>query len=818
MAINERLIDTEVAAAAAAVDTNNLMLDLDASDVDSYDGDGDVWYDIHDFEFKPTINVAQHFNTVTYPGNSSAKEITGVGFKPDLVWIKRRNASVSNYLNDSVRGTSGYLMTNETDAQTPSSSFTSFDLDGFTLASSVLANNSSGTYVAWCFKAGGAAVLNEEGSIDSQVSANVDLGFSIVSYTGSASATVGHGLGAPPELIITKQTASTGVWATYSKTIGINNLLEWNSGGGTQSVSGYWGTSNPTSTVFGLSANSAHYNANGAQIAYCFTSKRGVSKVGSYIGNGTADNKIDTGFEPAFVMLKSTAANTRWIIMDNVRDPSNPAYKVLSPSNAALEDTSQSYWLMDFESDGFRLKYGNSVESEFNLTNSTYIYYAVAKNTSETSLIADTNLELHLDAASFPEKGETGYSNTPTTWTDSTSNGYVATITGGEFDSELGNSINLTHDSSRIQVRQSGGGASSALTNVANFTVEMWVNMTSLSDYQMIWSNMLNSSGHRQCYGSITNTDLLEFTIYSSNNTNNYRQLRTGNVSSKIYGKWTHICWQLIGSAPSKIWIDGEEQAVTTISGSGRSMHTSATSDFQIASSNNSVSGGLDGGVGQVRMYHSVLTQDEIRQNYNFTKPSYPNYFHADITGASFVQASSPEVDHFNFDGSNDSVDLDRSIGSSVWTNNWTASTWIKFDTTTPANQCIFTSHDLMYNYLYTNNNTQLRYSNGSSCTFSTASNSIAANNWYHIVVTKSSTVGAVIYINGVSSGTSSNNGNSAASSGSGGKPALGIYNSNGTNYYPLDGKIASHEFFNTVFTGSEVEAQFNAEKSHYGL
>ena len=181
------------------------------------------------------------------------------------------------------------------------------------------------------------------------------------------------------------------------------------------------------------------------------------------------------------------------------------------------------------------------------------------------------------------------------------------------------------------------------------------------------------------------------------------------------------------------------------------------------------------------------------------------------------MPAAGGEVDHFNFDGSNDSVDLDRSIGSLVWTNNWTASTWIKFDTT-PANQCIFTSHDLIYNYLITANSTQLSYSNGSSCNISTPIGSITANNWYHIVVTKSSTVGAVIYINGVSSGTSSNNGNSAASSNTGGKPALGIYNSNGTNNYPLDGKIASHKFFDTVLTGSEVSAQFDAEKSHYGL
>ena len=96
MAINERLVHT---ASAAAAGTGNqeegLILHLDANDVDSYDGDGDVWYDIHDHEYTPTTNVSEHFNTVLYPGNDGINDsITGVGFQPDLVWIKRRNSAL----------------------------------------------------------------------------------------------------------------------------------------------------------------------------------------------------------------------------------------------------------------------------------------------------------------------------------------------------------------------------------------------------------------------------------------------------------------------------------------------------------------------------------------------------------------------------------------------------------------------------------------------------------------------------------------------------------------------------------------------------
>ena len=63
--------------------------------------------------------------------------------------------------------------------------------------------------------------------------------------------------------------------------------------------------------------------------------------------------------------------------MDNARDPNNPAYKVLSPNSNAAEDTSSSYWLLDWERDGFRLKYG--ADNEFNRNGDTFIYYAVAK-------------------------------------------------------------------------------------------------------------------------------------------------------------------------------------------------------------------------------------------------------------------------------------------------------------------------------------------------------------------------------------------------------------------------------------------------------
>jgi len=310
------------------------------------------------------------FNTVLYTGNETSQSITGTGFQPDLIWVKNRDTTNNHLIFDSIRGNS-FLIPNDTFAEDTSSSNTmsSFDNDGFSISGGGGSlNNGSDDYVAWCWKAGGAAVSNTDGTITSQVSANVDLGFSIVSYTGSASATVGHGLDSIPELIITKQTASTGVWVTYSKTLGKDKLLELNSNSAAQSVSNYWGTSAPTSTVFGLSPNSAHYNANGAQIAYCFTSKSGVSKVGSYTGGSGAT--VNTGFRPSWVMVKKTDSSVDgdWVIYDDVRGEDE---YLLANTNGQ----EASYDNLDFTATGFNLKANNA---SLNKNGAIYIYYAIA--------------------------------------------------------------------------------------------------------------------------------------------------------------------------------------------------------------------------------------------------------------------------------------------------------------------------------------------------------------------------------------------------------------------------------------------------------
>ena len=333
----------------------------------------------------PTIVPSESFNTVLYTGNNSTQSITGVGFQPDFTWIKARNNGSNNHaLTDSVRGTgSGNgLSSNTTGAEGQYSAaygyLSAFGTDGFTVqagsTSPNFVNSSSANYVAWNWKAGGASVSNTDGTITSQVSADVDAGFSIVSYTG-ASGTVGHGLDSTPEIIIQKKTNGSEDWYVYFPPGVIDsnyNYMVLNSA----ASKGTTGSTPPTTTTFNPVSSSGNY------IAYAFHSVDGYSKIGSYTGNGSATgNTIVTGFRPAFVMIKSSSSDDggggAWIIYDNKRSTSNPNNKRLYANYNYAELTSSSYDL-DFLSNGFQPKSGTATFG-YNTLNVDYIYMAFAE-------------------------------------------------------------------------------------------------------------------------------------------------------------------------------------------------------------------------------------------------------------------------------------------------------------------------------------------------------------------------------------------------------------------------------------------------------
>ena len=998
MAINERLIDTASGDACAGIPQEGLILHLDANDVDSYDGDGTEWVDIKDHEYTPTTNVSEHFNTVLYDGNSSDKTVTGVGFTPDLVWIKNRDGAFNHLLRDTVRGNDSVILPNETTAESTLTGKFEFLDDGFRLPiASSGANNSSYDYVAWCFNAGGVEETNTEGTIDSTVRANNDLGFSIVKWSGDgSSATVGHGLDTPPELTIKKNLDYADNWAVNTYDRGGHYMFLNNANAELSS------SQSVNSTTFTAAGNT--YNRSGTDlIAYCFASKRGVSKVGSYKGTGAVGNKVYTGFEPAFVMMKkSSASGGDWLIVDNKRKESDGDLSELFADTSSAE--SGSGYNIDFNRDGFTL---NTITSNANTSGATYIYYAVAKDTNtgsltpstdgteiETDLIFDptkvnyygnyafeqnntvwrgnsskssgqnegevyvnnyfesgdtgkyyfevkclessgqggvgftdptkytggdgasqtsfrnnqlwglsavsiqtggyastttfanstnntnevtaiaidvatgkvwmgrvlsgsitwynsgdpsggtnplvtlpsnyniyqplvydgswsggsaryafwkihteaeasslptgfsymtgaiknADLELHLDADSFPEKGEAGYSNTPTTWTALT--GSNGTISGATFDSELGNYLDFDGSNDYIDC----GNASNIIPAGSNFTIETWVNANSNTESEF-W-NAVSSMGSNNPFGgfAIYNHHFTDNWGIALNKSGTWASLDTG-VDIEV-NKWVHLVYTYDGSN-MKFFVNGDEEFSSAQSGS---LQYAGSPNFEIG---RNVSAYAPIKVGQVRAYSSALTQVQIRQNYNFTKPSYPNGFDGAL-GTGTTKPTWNPAGYFDFDGSNDYVSIpdDNSL---EWTTSKSLSVWVKADTS-GGNRGIVakTTNASPYGWILKQGGSNINFwfSNSSDVAQETPTTTLPLNTWTHIVVTYDGS-NLILYKNKVSSGTLSTSDTPTSSS----SPlTIGKYYSNISNYY-FDGQISKVKMYDKALTQSEVDA-----------
>lgn len=341
-------------------------------------------------------NGANQMAATIYTGTGVAQNINntvnGISFQPDLVWVKARSFGYSHRLANSITGATNYLDTAQTAAQftDAGNSVSSFNSNGFGVGTYVSANNNTTTYVGWQWKASNAtAVTNTSGSITSSVSANTTAGFSIVTYTGTgANATVGHGLGIAPKMIIVKDRSGAGQnWGVYHSSLGNTGGLALNLTNSLITASGWWNNTSPTSSVFSLggSTGSDWFTTNKSgdtYVAYCFSEIAGYSKIGSYIGNGNADGVfVYTGFRPRWILAKSsTTAATNWFVVDTTRSPTNVTDKWLLPNGANAE---QGQIVFDILSNGFKLR--NSA-AEFNTNASTYIYIAFAENPFKNSL------------------------------------------------------------------------------------------------------------------------------------------------------------------------------------------------------------------------------------------------------------------------------------------------------------------------------------------------------------------------------------------------------------------------------------------------
>jgi hypothetical protein len=336
----------------------------------------------------PSIKLPKkHFDILTWVGNATyPRSITGAEFTPDFVWPKTRSIGYNHVVYDVVRGVGNNkaLYTNATEAegsQTTIQNLTSFDSGGFSLGSvsgTNILNDSGHTRVAWLWKAGGAPVANNDGTIASQVSANVAAGFSIVTFTGTGAAgSVGHGLGVAPSLIIYKARGAAGSWVTGHKSLN-GGVSPWNYTLFLEVTNAQGVTANafnntaPTSSQFTVGP----FANNGvSQVAYCFAEVPGFSKLGSYIGNGSADGPfVWCGFRPRWVLVKRTDTAGNWVVFDSARDTENVTDLGLYPNLANAEDSGAR--LHDLLSNGFKVR---NTLADHNTSGGTYIFMAFAE-------------------------------------------------------------------------------------------------------------------------------------------------------------------------------------------------------------------------------------------------------------------------------------------------------------------------------------------------------------------------------------------------------------------------------------------------------
>ena len=336
-----------------------------------------------------TINKSSaHFTPKLYTGNGSTNTITGLNFQPDMTWLRARSGASGNEIYDAVRGATYRIYPNNNDGgDALVQGLQAWTSDGFTVGSASGINTNSATFVSWNWKANGQGSSNTDGSINTTyTSASTTSGFSISTYTGTgANATIGHGLGVAPQVVIYKRTNTTGNWFMYNKNIGNTKYLNLDATSAVQTYNVFQNT-DPSSTLLYVSGDSGANASGGTYVAYCFAEKQGYSKFGSYTGNGSTDGTfVYTGFKPALVIFKKTSGTGGWNMFDTKRDPFNVQDQILRANANNAEASDSGYSDNDFLSNGFKLR---QTWGEMNGSGATYIYMAFA----EAPLVGTNNV------------------------------------------------------------------------------------------------------------------------------------------------------------------------------------------------------------------------------------------------------------------------------------------------------------------------------------------------------------------------------------------------------------------------------------------
>ena len=338
----------------------------------------------------PTIlDPRDHFDVVTWVGNGvDNRDITGLQFRPCLVWIKNRTATNLDYLVTDARMGNGRRLRcntpNGNNAMQGTTDFLAFNADGFEIGdgAEVNSNTAPNDYVAWCWNAAAENTDNNDGDIQTSIRTDVDAGFSCIQFTGTtAGDSLGHGLNAEPEFAISKCLGvGATAWQIYHRDLGVGSFLPFTVSE-MSNIANFWGAAADwNATTCGCSNNDSDNNrTNELMRWYVWHGVEGYSRFGSYTGNGNADGPfIYTGFTPRMVLIRAaqTGVNGQepWFCYDTAREPTNVMQNALEWNSQNREGATQRD--IDILSNGFKLR---SAANQVNGNGTNYIYAAWAQ-------------------------------------------------------------------------------------------------------------------------------------------------------------------------------------------------------------------------------------------------------------------------------------------------------------------------------------------------------------------------------------------------------------------------------------------------------
>jgi hypothetical protein len=327
------------------------------------------------------IYIENVFSTYLYTGNNSTQTITNgidLSGKGGLLWAKMRAGGVEgNCLFDSARGTNQLLNSNNTNNNLNlGAGGPTFLSSGFSLTNNTSFNGStSQTYVSWTFR-------------------KQPKFFDVVTYTGTGSAgMINHNLGSTPGMIIYKSTSLINNWCVYHRSISPTSALFLNLTIAQDSGSAYFGSQSATATQFPVGLNDLTNQNGQTYVAYLFAHNAGgfgltgsdnAISCGSVTADSSGNATVNLGYEPQWVLMKSSSGTNNWAIIDNMRGfQATDSVRFLFPNNANAE---AGGGLINLNSTGF---YSSATLS----ANATYIYIAIRRGpmkvpTSGTSVFS----------------------------------------------------------------------------------------------------------------------------------------------------------------------------------------------------------------------------------------------------------------------------------------------------------------------------------------------------------------------------------------------------------------------------------------------